>query len=123
MANKQRGEVAFSVECDGSAERFTLRLSTNAMCELEAAFNASIQTVFARLDAGEAGVRLTALRTVMRDMLADRHPDKTDERTGEIMDALGFDEAARLIGEAAQLAFPEAKETPGELKGAAKAAA
>lgn len=118
MANKQRGEVAFTVD----GERYTLHLSTNAMCEIESAFNgASIQTVFANLDAGEAGVKITDMRTVMRCMLGDNHPGITDKETGKLMDALG-DDAGKLIGEAIQIASPEDKKSPGELKAATAAA-
>ena len=100
MANSQKGEVEFEA---GGRTR-TLRLDTNAMCELEAEFDLGIMRVLAHLELG----RMTDLRRIFRVCLVG---GATIEEATEIIDEIGgYLAAADLLEKTVRLAFPRAAE-------------
>lgn len=103
MANPLKGEVAFEA---GGRTR-TLRLDTNAMCELEAEFDLSIMRVLAHLELG----RMTDIRRIFRAAL-DGEPSL--EEATEIIDEIGgYMAAADLLEKTVRAAFPSAEAANG----------
>jgi len=104
MANPHKGEVEFAA---GGRTR-TLRLDTNAMCELEAEFDLGIMRVLAHLELG----RMTDIRRIFRAAL-DGKPSL--EETTDIIDELGgYLPAANLLEKTVRLAFPTAEAANGK---------
>lgn len=104
MANAQRGEVSFPA----IGREWTIKLGTNALCEVEGALGKTISEI-GRLMEDPERVTLSALRVFIRAGLRAKHPDVTLEDVGNIIDDLGMAEAATLIGNANVLARPEAE--------------
>jgi hypothetical protein len=102
MANKQRGEVGF--ELDGV--NYTLRFSTNAMCELEDATGVPVLQLANSLQ-DERSVSIKTLRAMFAAGLSDTS-DISIKEAGDIIDGLGIPRAGELIGQAFMAAFPEA---------------
>lgn len=105
MANKERGEIAF----DALEQSWTLKLGTNAMCEIEDATGKTICEV-GEVMGDQKRVTIKLMRTVFWGALRDHHEDITVKQAGGIIDAIGMQEAGRLIGEAFQAAMPVQKE-------------
>lgn len=107
MANRERGEVGF--EADGRS--WTLHLGTNAMCKIEAETGKGIAEIGNLLN-NEKTASMTLMRAVFWGSLQDHHPGTSIKDCSELMDELGPQEVARLIGEAFTLANPKvAKES------------
>lgn len=105
MANPHKGEVAF--EADGKA--YTLRLSTNAICELEAALDRGLDAIVASMG------RLSTVRGLLWAALRDNHPDVTMAGAGLIIDKAGMPAVMAAVTSALTAAFPprtEAKDGP-----------
>ena len=83
----------------------SLRFGINAMCQVEAALDMSIQEVGDLLQAGK--MRVTHLRVLFHAALSEAHPDIKIGRAGDIMTEIGPGESAQLIGQAFQAAFPQ----------------
>jgi len=105
MANPHRGEVA--VETNGAS--YTLRFSTNAICELEDHMGEPINVIAARLGNAEQ-VGLKMARALFWAALRDNHREVTLPQAGELIDALGAGAAMEKVGEAFRAAFPPANE-------------
>lgn len=103
MANRHRGEVDVEVP----SGTWTLRFSTNAICELEDREDCGIGEIIARLD-DPARMRMSLLRTLVWAGLRDKHPDLTVEQAGDIITDAGMSAMVGKLGEAFQLAFPDA---------------
>jgi hypothetical protein len=103
-ANPARGEVGF--EADGKA--YTLKLATNELAACEKRFGIKING----FEAFFRDPSISDIITMFAIGLQRHHPGTTDAAAGDIIDALGFTEAARLIVESVQLSFPAP--TPGE---------
>jgi hypothetical protein len=108
MGNKHRGEVSFDID----GKTWTLALGINALCELEAEFDKPVNAIFAEMDDGKVSVR--TLRSVFRAGLARHHSKISQAEAGDLMEAVGLAETARLIGDAVKAALPGA--APGEEK-------
>ena len=100
MANSHKGERAITVE----GVEYRLRFSVNAICELEDAINAPIETLGSRLASGQAGVR--DIRMLWWAALRDHHAAVDLKATGVVVDTLGLTTAITVIGEVLALAFP-----------------
>jgi len=100
--NSTRGAVPFEVE----GESYVLRLTTNAQVRYQDAAGESLLRAVAALQKEPDDLR--RLRRIVWAGLS-HIPGMTEEKAGDLMDALGLHEAARLIGEAFRLAFPEAQ--------------
>jgi hypothetical protein len=105
---KAKGEV--SVEADG--KRYTLVYSVNAICKMEDELGDAVKSI-GSLAVG--GKKFSTVRTVFWCGLLDNHPDLTIQDAGRIIDAIGFDKADAVVGEAFSLAFPEVKRVPLEM--------
>ena len=96
MANPLLGEVAFKA---ADAE-YTLKFSTNAICELEELLNRGLNEIVSDLE------RLSTVRALLWAGLRAKHPDVTLKMAGEIIDKSGMVAATDVIGTALKAAFP-----------------
>lgn len=97
MANPALGEVAFKV---ADAE-YTLKYSTNAICEMEEAINKSVGAILQNMD------RLSHVRALLWGALRVKHPDVSLKQAGEILDRAGMKDATDIIGKALAAYFPK----------------
>lgn len=104
MANRERGEISF----EASGKTWTMKIDTNAMCEIEGLTGKGIAEV-GNLLGSEKTASMTLMRAVFFGSLRAQHPDLLIGRAGELMDEIGADKAGQLIGQAFQAAFPPAK--------------
>lgn len=100
MANPHRGEVAFKV---ADAE-YTLKFSTNAICELEERLDKGLNVIVANME------RLTTVRALLWAGLRAKHPEVTIQQAGEMIDRSGMAAATEIIGKALTAAFPPVDE-------------
>lgn len=100
MANPARGEVAFTV----ADTEYTLKYSTNAICELEERLDKGLNVIVANME------RLTTVRALLWAGLRAKHPDVTIQQAGELIDKVGMAQATEVIGKALTTAFPPAKD-------------
>lgn len=116
MANRETGGVDFTA----NGKTYTLRFSTNALCELEDATGKGAIAVAEEMNSPN-NVRIKTLRAMFWAGLTDCHEGITIRDAGDIMGEIGVDKAGPLIGEAFQAAFPDAEAGETE-KGKPKAA-
>lgn len=91
---------------EGEAEKtFTLRFTTNSLCELEEAVGSDFSAVIERFG-DEKRQSIKFLRNVFWAGLRENHPDVTTKRAGQIIDEIGMTRAGELIGQAFTRAFP-----------------
>jgi hypothetical protein len=98
MSNPHRGEVSFKTP---DAE-YTLVLSTNALCELEAETNKSLPAILADME------RVTTVRALLWALLRTKQPDVTLAQAGEIIDRVGMPKTTEAIVRAIAAAHPKA---------------
>lgn len=96
MANPHKGEVAF----EAGGKDYTIRLSTNAICSLEAELGVGFGEITRRLD----GFNFLTLRSVLRGAL----PNATLAEASAVIDEIGYPQAVNHVMEAYRLAFPPA---------------
>lgn len=101
MANPHKGEVSF----EASGKTWSLRYSTNALCELEDDLDRGIGDVIESL---QTSPRLNMLRAVLRAGLSGHKVNQ--QQAGDLIDELGFDRTRELIGTAFARAFPPVEE-------------
>lgn len=102
MANRVRGEVAF----EASGKTWTLRYSTNSLCELEDALGLPVNKIIAGLQDRD-NVRIKTIRAVVWAGLRDRHAEITLAEAGELISDAGLGPMTTKVGEAFAAAFPE----------------
>lgn len=108
MANRVKGQVAF--EIDGA--EFYLRLSTNAICELEERTGKGINEFAAGLD-DPSKFKMSDLRIMFFCMCENQAATPSD--AGIMIDQLGMSKATELVAAAFKAAFPEQEEkSPGK---------
>ncbi|MZR14224.1 hypothetical protein GQE99_14470 [Maritimibacter sp. DP07] len=98
------------IEFRALGELRTLRFSINAICRIEESTGKPI----AELANIGANAKLQDIRAMFWGAL---EPQVTVEEAGEIMDELGLNRSAELIGEAFEKAFPEEADEAGSGKG------
>jgi hypothetical protein len=103
MANAKKGE--YKIEANGNS--VTLKYTTNALCELENKMGLSIPEIGQKILGGE-NISFAAIRTLFWAGLIATGPEVTEAEAGELIDAIGFQEATNGISHAFALAFPEA---------------
>lgn len=108
MANKHRGEVDIEVP----SGTFTLRFSTNAICDLEDRLDLGIAQIVGRLE-DEEQMRLGVLRSVVWAGLRDNHQGITEPQAGDVISEAGMGVIVAKISEALSLAFPESEGAAG----------
>ena len=84
MGNSARGEHA--IEIDGA--EYTLRMSINAICELEDRADRPIEQIGSRLTNGDAGVR--DIRLLWWAALRDHHADVDLRGAGVLLEAIAL---------------------------------
>jgi hypothetical protein len=99
MANPRKGEVALPV----GGRDFTLRLSVNALAEVEGLLDKGVNEIIQSLD------RVTTLRALLWAGLRQHHPDVSLFDAGDLIGEAGADIVGEKIGEALKAAFPEPK--------------
>lgn len=114
MANPIRGEV----DLVAGGETYRLRLSINAIIEVETLLDVTIMQVadmFSSLQTVKAG----NLRAVLWAALQENHPDIDLLGAGDIMALVGLPVIAAKLGESLQAAFPkpEGKKSPSPARG------
>jgi hypothetical protein len=106
LSNPHKGELSF--EADGKF--YTLRFSTNAICELEDELDRGIVDIAAEMSSwanDSKRIRLGFLRAVFWAGLRDAQPDIDIKAAGElILSAGGIATVSGLIGTAFERAFP-----------------
>lgn len=96
--SRKRGAIEF----EAAGKPFVLRLTTNAQVRFKEAQGRSIIKALAEMETS-ADPDLGAIRAMFQHCLT---PEVTADEAGDIMDEVGILEAARLIAEAASLAYP-----------------
>jgi hypothetical protein len=86
MANPVKGEVAFEVE----GRSYRLVLDFNALCEVEEVLGAG----------GMDLARPKAIRAIFWASMLRHQPDATVQDAGDLIGALGLEEAGRVVAEA-----------------------
>ncbi len=105
MANAERGEVSF----EASGKTWTMKIGTNAMCEIEGLTGKGIAEV-GRLLGNEKTASITLLRAVFWGSLQEHHEGISLKECAGLIDEVGTETIGQKIGEAFQTAFPKAKE-------------
>lgn len=86
-----------------------VKLTWNALCRIEKELGKCPTQVFREM---EHDVSAVAIRTVLKCGLEGGSDGKAvfnDKQVGQIIDDAGIDNVAKIIGEAAELAFPTAE--------------
>ncbi|MDX0331725.1 hypothetical protein GOC48_16440 [Sinorhizobium meliloti] len=118
MTNNIRGVVTH--EIDGKTLSF--RLGANEWCELEDDLGKSTGAIIKDLErvvATEA-VDFRMFRSIFRAALSFSVPEVTAKDSGELMSAVGLEEAGLLIAKIVQAGMPEVKGGAGKSKRAAR---
>jgi len=84
----------------------TLRFSVNAFCDLEDKTGIGMGEIIETL---KASPKMTFLRDCFWAGLRGADPAITSEEAGDVIDALGFEDAANKLGVAVNAAFPAPK--------------
>lgn len=103
MANAVRGEVSF----EAAGTTYRMKISTNALCEIEDALGESIDEVGRKI-AENKSAKIRVLRTLVWGALLDRHPNLTPKDAGRLIDEIGMEKASELIAKCFELMQPEA---------------
>jgi hypothetical protein len=102
MANPHKGEVAL----EAGERTYTLRLSINAIAEIEDLLDTGFGELVSRLGAGEQ-FRLGTLRVVLWGGLRKHHKGLSLDDAGEIIGEAGIAATTEAISKAIALGFPE----------------
>lgn len=101
MANRERGEV----ELKAGDETFTLRLSINALAEIENLLDVGVNDIIAMMMKPQ-NFRINTWRAVLWGALRENHKGSLED-AGEIMLRAGVQPTVEVLSEALRLAFPE----------------
>lgn len=112
MANGERGEVGFEI---GGAS-YRLKMSVNAVCEIEDASGRSVNE-FATALSDTSRFRLSDMRLMFWACMRAGGSDISRDAAGDLIDEIGFERVGLLLEQAFSRAFPEAANSGG--KGAA----
>lgn len=104
MSNAQRGEVSF----EALGQSWTMKLGTNAMCELEDRTGKTIVEIGDMLD-NEKSFSMGLLRDIFMCALLDHHEDVSKKEAGRIIDDLGMKVAVDKVRDSFLKALPEAE--------------
>jgi hypothetical protein len=107
------GRVMKGVAFEALGERHELRFDFNALCQIEADFDAPIALVMPRIGGGN-GKSPPRMGDIRRFFRAGLGADATDDLAGRIIGDLGLEKAMGLMEQALALAFPEAAKAAGD---------
>lgn len=113
MGNPARGEVAV----DFRGKSINLKLTTNAVCTLEAVHDKSLSQLLIDL---RSDPRITIIRAVYRAMMLNAVPDASLEDAGDLIDGLDPDQQMEVFTRAVEVAFPKTDDADGEADRAGK---
>lgn len=106
MANPHRGQVPLAA----GGVTYTLSMSINAMCVLEAHLKKPIGEILLEMyavQANPARLSLTLSRAVLWASLQDHHGDIDLVSAGDLVGEVGLPKAFAAVTEAVKMAFPE----------------
>lgn len=103
MANPHRGEV----EIKAPSGTFVLRLSINAIAEIETVLDMGINEIAVHLS-DPATLRLGHLRAIVWGGLRENHPDLDLFAAGDLIAEVGMVPITDAVQQAFTLAFPSA---------------
>lgn len=86
---------------------YTLKFSTNAICELEERLDKGLNTIIANME------RVATVRALLWAGLRAHHPDVTIATAGELIDLAGVAPVTEAIGKALTAAFPKVSDPNG----------
>jgi hypothetical protein len=98
MANPMKGEARF----EAAGQAWVLTFSFNELVTLEEELGVKVADLGEKL-----GDSAKIVRTVFRICLEAQHGQMTDREAGDLISAVGPQEAALLIGKAFSAAFPK----------------
>lgn len=98
MVNPALGEVAFKV----ADATYTLKFSTNAICELEDHIGKGLNVIVSDLE------RVSTVRAMLWAALRSKHSDVSLKQAGEIIDRAGMPATVEAISNALRAGFPPA---------------
>lgn len=104
MANPHKGAVALET----ADKVYSLRFTTNSICELEDALGRPVGEIVSDLQSAEKSSMKLIRSLVWGGLIADQ-PDLTTKEAGEILDSVGMAEMTAKIGTAFQRFFPSRK--------------
>lgn len=99
MANPHRGEVELVV----GENTFKLRLSINAIVEVERTLNMTIAQVSQQMSL----MSVTVVRGLLWGALRQHHPKMTLNDVGDLIDEIGLTPVIGLLGEVMAITYPE----------------
>lgn len=116
MGNLIKGEVSF----ESGGNSYMLKLSTNAICELEAMTGKGVNEFAAGIGDIET-FKVTDLRTMFHAcLIGGGNKEIEADAVGDLMDGLSIEKVGDLVQRAFSAAFPDAAEVDeGEGKGKA----
>lgn len=103
MANPLTGEVSLVA----GEQTYTLRMSINAVVELETLLDMGVMQISAILS-DQQNIRLGAWRAALWAALQDHHKGTTLAMAGDIIQVATLPVVMNAVGEAMQAAFPTA---------------
>lgn len=104
MTNTVRGTVTF----EASDKMWTLKFSTNALCELEDELGEGAEQLAAIMARPGTG-KIKMLRLILKCALSDNHPDLTLIQVGELIDEVGIEKAMGMMQKALTIGMPVAE--------------
>lgn len=110
MANRERGEIDLAF----GDERYTLRMSINAIAEIETYLDVGINDLVGMIS-NPQDFRVGRWRVILWGALLEFHKCSIDQ-AGEIMGRAGIDKVVTALGEAMTAAFPEKGADKGDAK-------
>lgn len=102
MANANRGDV----ELVAGIHTFTLRISMNAMCDMESVLGAKAQSIIAEFGGGQ-DASISTVRGVLWGAMREHHPNMTLHMAGQVLDEVGYGPVHARIVEALMLFLPK----------------
>ncbi|MDX1170246.1 hypothetical protein GOL87_25290 [Sinorhizobium medicae] len=102
MANPNRGAVAL----EAGDKIYSLRFSTNSICELEEHFGKPIMQVVKEME-DQSKVSMGMVRSIVWAALLEHDENMTHKEAGRILDEAGREVIMEKIGLALQRFFPD----------------
>lgn len=112
MNNPVRGTMTIAA----LEQTWVLKLSTNALCEIEEQLGKGIDQLGVILQDPTQG-RMKLFRLIVWAALTDHQPGVELATAGDIIDEIGIDKVMGVVQQLMTLALPDAKKTSGKVNG------